>query len=58
MDSATQGTKNIIANRLMAVSESSSMGERQTIEVQFLFMTDGSTFVVAGSSPTFPMVLS
>lgn len=58
MDSATQGTKNIIANRLMAVSESSSMGERKTIEVQFLFMTDGSTFVVAGSSPTFPMVLS
>lgn len=58
MDSATQGTKNIIANRLMAVSESSSMGERQTIEVQILFMTDGSTFVVAGSSPTFPMVPS
>lgn len=39
--SAAHGTKNIIANRLMAVPECSSIGKRR-LEVRFLSMTVGN----------------
>lgn len=53
-DSATHGTKNIIANRLVAVSERSLIGRAAAIEVQFLFMTVGSALAREGSNPPVP----
>lgn len=54
MSSATHGTKNIIANRLMAVSERSSLAGA----FKRVLIHDILRWKVGGSNPSVPMVPS